>query len=127
MVPWVQHKNEPNVLFLTYESLKSDPKTAIIAVAHFLGSVYVKKIENLQILESILDHTSFTRMSKDQSRWSNQRPAHMTTFIRKGEVGDWKSHFSASQAQQLTQKFREKTTGTEAADLWSQEIVDLIF
>ncbi|NEP59527.1 MAG: sulfotransferase domain-containing protein [Symploca sp. SIO2G7] len=127
LVPWIQHKNEPNVLFLTYESMKIDPKAAIIAIAHFLGSAYVKKIENLQILESILDHTSFTRMSKDQSRWSNQRPDHMTNFIRKGEVGDWKSHFSAAQAQQLTQKFREKTTGTEAANLWSQEILDFRF
>jgi len=51
----------------------------------------------------------------------------LTTFIRKGEVGDWKSHFSASQAQQLTQKFREKTKGTEAANLWSQGILDFRF
>lgn len=120
LVPWVQHKNEPNVLFLTYEAMKSDPKAAIIAIADFLGSAYVKKIENTQVLESILDHTSFTRMSKDQSRWSSQRPADMPPFIRKGKVGDWKSNFSVSQIQQLTQKFRERTAGTEAANLWSQ-------
>ncbi|NES22427.1 MAG: sulfotransferase domain-containing protein [Symploca sp. SIO3E6] len=127
LIPWVEQKNKPNVLFLTYEVMKSDPKAAIIDLAHFLGHAYVKKIENLQILESVLDHTSFARMSKDQSRWSSQRPAHLTNFIRKGEVGDWKSHFSAAQAQQLTQKFREKTKGTEAANLWSQEILDFRF
>lgn len=47
----------------------------------------------------------------------------MTTLIRKGEVGDWKSHFSASQIQQLTQKFRERTAGTEATTLWNREIL----
>ena len=56
-------------------------------------------------------------MIKNQSRWSSQRQAHMNPFIRKGEVGDCKSYFSASQTLQLIQKFRGKTTGTESANL----------
>ncbi|NEP13724.1 MAG: sulfotransferase domain-containing protein [Symploca sp. SIO2C1] len=118
LVPWIEHKHELNVLCLTYEAMKSDPKAAIIAIATFLGAAYIKKVENRRILESILDHTSFTRMSKDQSRWSSERPNHLPPFIRKGEVGDWKSHFSASQTQKLTQKFRQRTAGTEAATIF---------
>ncbi|NEQ37849.1 MAG: sulfotransferase domain-containing protein [Okeania sp. SIO3I5] len=118
LLGWVQHKNDENVLFLTYESMKNNPKINIIAIAKFLGDNYAEKIENPQILESILEHTSFTRMSKNQSRWSSQRPDNMAPFIRKGKVGDWKSHFSASQTQRLSQKLRMKTAGTEAENLW---------
>jgi hypothetical protein len=118
LLPWVEHKHDRNVLFLTYEAMKSDPKAAIMAIAEFLGSDYMKKIENQQILDNILEHTSFARMSKNQSRWSSQRPADMPPFIRKGKVGDWQSHFSPAQTQQLTEKFQAKTQGTEAANLW---------
>ena len=118
LIPWVHHKNDDHVLFLTYESMKSNPKAAIVSIAKFLGSNYVKKVENIQILDNILEHTSFKRMSLDQSRWSSQRPSDMPPFIRQGEVGDWKSHFSVSQTQRLAQKFRTMTKNTEAATLW---------
>ncbi|MGD1805336.1 sulfotransferase domain-containing protein [Dapis sp. BLCC M126] len=118
LLSWVEHKNDQNVLFLTYESMKNNPKINIIAIAKFLGDNYVEKIENPQIIESILDHTSFTSMSKNQSRWSSQRPANMTPFIRQGKVGDWKSHFSVAQTQRLSQKLRMRIAGTEAENLW---------
>ncbi len=118
LLSWVQHKNDENVLFLTYESMKNNPKINITAIAEFLGDNYVEKIENPQIIESIIYHTSFNSMSKNQSRWSSQRPANMTPFIRKGKVGDWKSHFSVSQTQRLSQKLRIITAGTEAETLW---------
>lgn len=118
LVPWMQHKNDVNVLFLTYESMKANLKAAILEIANFLGSPYAEKLKNTQILESILEHTSFTRMSQDQSRWSSQRPPQMSPFIRKGKVGDWKSHFSVSQTQRLSEKFRIKTAKTEAQTLW---------
>lgn len=101
--------------------MKSNPKDAIISIASFLGSSYVEKVENNKILENILEHTSFASMSQNQSRWSSQRLANLTPFIRKGEVGDWKSHFSASQTQRLTQKFKARTKNTKAATLWENE------
>ncbi len=118
LLSWVQHKNDQNVLFLTYESMKNDPKMNIIAMGKFLGDNYLEKIANPQILESILHHTSFTSMSQNQSRWSSQRPVNMTPFIRQGKVGNWKSHFSVSQTQRLSQKLKMKTAGTEAKNLW---------
>ena len=119
LLPWIQHKNDANILFLTYEEMKEDLRAAIKKIAVFLGDIYMNKIDNIQILENIIEYASFSSMSKNQSRWSSQRPDRMTPFIRKGEVGDWKSHFSASQTRQLMQKFRERTAGTEAAKLWS--------
>ncbi len=120
LIPWINHKQDTNVLFLTYEGMKSNLKQEIIRIARFLGSSYVKKVANNKILASILEHTNFTSMSQNQSRWSSQRPANMTPFIRKGEVGDWRSHFSVNQTQRLTEKFQARTKNTEAAtSLWN--------
>ncbi|MGB3511301.1 MAG: sulfotransferase domain-containing protein [Microcoleaceae cyanobacterium] len=118
LLSWVKHKHDQNVLFLTYEFMKYDTKTAIMKIAKFLGNNYLEKVEKTEIIENILHHTSFTSMSKNQSRWSSKRPDNMTPFIRKGKVGDWQSHFSVSQTQRLSQKFREITKNTEAENLW---------
>ena len=118
LISWVSHRDDDNVLFLTYESMKQNPKIAIISIASFLGSDYAHKVTNNQILNNIIQHTSFTSMSQNQSRWSSNRPANMTPFIRKGEVGDWKHHFSDSQMKRLSQKFIARTKNTEAATLW---------
>ena len=118
LIPWLNHKQDANVLFLTYEGMKSNLQQEIIRIARFLGSSYVQQVANNKILTSILEHSSFTSMSQNQSRWSSQRPANMTPFIRKGEVGDWRSHFSMDQTQRLIQKFQARTKNTEAATLW---------
>lgn len=118
LLPWIENKGARNILFLTYESMKDDPRAAIIEIANFLGEEYIKKVKNLEILESTVEHTSFSQMSKNQARWSSQRPDQAAPFVRKGKVGDWQSHFSDSQIQRLSQKFRERMAGTEAVTLW---------
>lgn len=118
LIPWINNRNDSNFMLITYEFMKSNPHDAILKIARFLGSKYVEKVTDREILQNIIKHTSFDSMSKNQSRWSSQRLAHMTPFIRKGEVGDWKSHFSAKQIQRLTQKFQARTKNTKAASLW---------
>lgn len=118
LLSWYPHRNKPNILCLTYEQMKANPEWAVIKIARFLGPVYLEKVQDPQILERILMHTSFARMSQNQSRWSSQRPANMAPFIRKGEVGDWKNHFSAKQIQRLGEKFYATTAGTEIPAEW---------
>ena len=57
-------------------------------------------------------------MKKDQQRWSSKRPENMPSFIRKGEIGDWKNYFSPEQKQRLTEKFMMRTAGTELKNIW---------
>lgn len=102
LLPWSEHKNDDNVLFLTYEQMKADPKKAIIQIANFLGDYFADKIQNQEVLQKVLDQSSFESMSQDQERWSSKRPAHMTPFIRRGKVGDWKNYFSPEQVKRLT-------------------------
>ncbi|NEQ41477.1 MAG: sulfotransferase domain-containing protein [Okeania sp. SIO3I5] len=118
LVPWYEHKDDNNVLFLTYEEMKYNPQKAVFKIATFFGSKYVETLKNEQVLNQIMTHSSFENMSKKQERWSSKRPENMPSFIRKGKVGDWKNYFSPEQTKRLMDKFKMRTLGTGLANLW---------
>lgn len=63
---WYERRNDPNVLFLTYEGLKVDPKGHVLKIAEFLGTQYKDKLENdSQMLEKIVKHSSFDYMKEN--------------------------------------------------------------
>ena len=119
LLGWYKNSDDRNILFLTYEQIKADTAKVVLRIAEFLGPRYLEQVKDKEILNRILDHCSFQKMSQDQNRWSSQRPDNMTPFIRRGEVGDWKNHFSSEQFQRLTEKLVTKTKGTKLASLWA--------
>ncbi|MDJ0716441.1 MAG: sulfotransferase domain-containing protein [Prochloraceae cyanobacterium] len=123
LLSWYEHKNDSNVLFLTYEYLKENTREGIIKIAYFLGDKCLNTANNPENLNNIILQSSFENMSKNQSRWhSTKRPENMPPFIRKGQVGDWKNHFSSEQIKRLTEKFITRTKGTEISNLWKDII-----
>eukprot|EP01025_Chloroclados_australasicus_P046938 TRINITY_DN519_c0_g1_i1.p2 TRINITY_DN519_c0_g1~~TRINITY_DN519_c0_g1_i1.p2 ORF type:complete len:137 (-),score=14.38 TRINITY_DN519_c0_g1_i1:353-763(-) len=113
MLGWLPHLNEPNVLFVTYESLITDVAAGIKKIGHFLGGEYAQTVEDRSILESIVHHQDFKTMKANASRWRSPRSAAKgKSFMRKGEVGDWKNYLSEEQSRRLDEKYAEKTKGT---------------
>ena len=123
LVPWYAHRDDDNLLFLTYEQMKADPAEAIVAIGEFLGPASAQTVRNPDTLARIVQHSSFDSMRKDPDRWSSTRPAGMPAFIRKGLVGDWVEQFSREQARRLAEKFAERAQGTDLETLWP-EILD---
>jgi hypothetical protein len=126
LLSWLPRAAEPNVLFLTYESMLARPPAAVAAIGKFLGgentSVGASTLADPELIERVAQASSFDRMRVDQRRWSSQRPANMPEFVRKGVVGDWANHFSAAQARRLAERFVERTRGTGAEHLWSEVV-----
>ncbi|MEL4894930.1 sulfotransferase domain-containing protein [Crocosphaera sp. Alani8] len=118
LVPWYEHKEDENVLFFTYESMKDDLKSIILKIGDFLGNDYLETIKNEDFLSKIIINSSLKNMKKDQQRWSSKRPKNMPPFVHKGKVGSWKDYFSPQQQQRLTEKFITKTAGTGLENLW---------
>ncbi len=118
LVAWYHHKEDENVLFITYESMKNDLKAIIIKIANFLESDYLKCLNNEEIFNKIIINSSLENMKKDQQRWSSKRPENMPQFVRKGEIGDWKNHLSSEQKQRLMEKFMMRIAGTELKNIW---------
>jgi hypothetical protein len=113
---WLEHKGDPNVLFLTYEDMRRDTRAAILKVATFLDpAVYPARLlaNNEKMLQAVLHHSSLDSMKKDPGRWSSTRPAAHTPFIRKGSVGDWEELLTDQQATQLDRRMKETCSAEE--------------
>ncbi|KAL1414126.1 hypothetical protein MTO96_000945 [Rhipicephalus appendiculatus] len=145
---WYERRNDPNVLFLTYEDLRKDTSVHVLQIATFIGEERAKKLkENPELLRSVLEKSSMDYMKKNlsNSRQSprrdfsnspqikNLRPELLKGlhnlmeftkiprtghFVRKGQVGDWRNHFSQEQIQRMKQRIADTTAGPELMNLW---------
>ena len=114
VLSWWAHKDDNNVLFLKYEDMKKDLPSVVSRIANFIGQKISK-----ELIDQIASKTTFANMKKDSSanyEWMNKyRRSCGTNFMRKGEVGDWKNHFSPEQAARLDAVYdkRMKVTGID--------------
>ncbi|KAL3882635.1 hypothetical protein ACJMK2_028959 [Sinanodonta woodiana] len=119
--PWWKHvlefwqkKDEENVLFLKYEDLKKDLEGSIRRIAEFLD----KPLSDLDV-KKIAYHCQFENMKKNDSTnfsWGTKLGILDLTesqFMRKGEVGDWRSHFNQDTNEQINKmiSFRFHNSG----------------
>lgn len=119
---WWNARNRDDVLFLFYEDMLDDPAAAVKSIGEFVGVPL-----SPERIEEVVKETSFTAMvrracfagsgyrcvglrtdavlqKKDpQSNYSINksqfRKDDAQNFMRKGEIGDWKTHFSAEQSE----------------------------
>ena len=115
LISWYKRKDDENVLFITYESMKADSYRSIMVIADFLE---VESFKNKKIIDSIIKYSSFEAMQKNQTRWASLRSDTVEPFIRKGVVGDWVNYFTPKQTRRLLEKFFYKTKGTGIDNLW---------
>ncbi len=120
VLSWFVRRADANMLFLSYEEMKAEPAAAVVRVGDFLGLELGACVHDAQVLARIVEHSSFDAMAKDQGRWSSARPAEMPPFVRKGEVGDWRNHFSAEQTRRLLKRFAESPQARALQALWPE-------
>ena len=90
---WAKRKH-PNVCLLFFEDMKTDLATNVRKVAKFLG----KELTDENV-EALVDHLSFKKM-KDNTAVNRKHDLEKPfftedgSFMRKGEVGDWKNYFT---------------------------------
>jgi len=106
-------RHHPNLLFLFYEDLKMDLAGQIEKVATFLG----KKLTADQI-EALVKHLSFDKFKSNPSvNYSELQESGYfkkdTQFIRKGQIGDWKNHFTDELNSRFEQWIKDNTEGTD--------------
>lgn len=147
LLSWYAHRNDPNVLFFTYEQLKKDTNFWTLKIADFMGDQYGKRLrEDSALLGKVIDASSLKNMQgifNDQMRTlvkdmlslspdkaiksmevyrdmlAHEEPLHEDEgFVRKGIVGDWKSHFTNEQLDEMKAWITEKTKGSDVMDLW---------
>ncbi|KAF6270085.1 sulfotransferase family 1C member 4 [Rhinolophus ferrumequinum] len=109
---WWEAKDQHRILYLFYEDLKMNPKHEIRKLAEFIG----KNLDD-EVLDKIIHHTSFDIMKQNPMANYSSIPTEImnhsiSPFMRKGEVGDWKHHFTVAQNERFDEDYKKKMANT---------------
>ncbi|XP_052066939.1 sulfotransferase 1B1-like isoform X2 [Mytilus californianus] len=101
-------KDFPGMIFNCYfEEMKKDNTGEIQRLANFLGIPCTEKI-----IENIAETTSFNHMQKNKLDMTEVISGKGFIY-RKGEIGDWKNHFTVAQNErfdvQYTERFKDSS------------------
>ncbi|GIY75911.1 sulfotransferase family cytosolic 1B member 1 [Caerostris darwini] len=71
LLSWYKHKDESNILFLTYEYMKADPRGACLKIAKFIEESYYKNLiaNNESILKKVMEYSSVDFMKATVDRF----------------------------------------------------------
>lgn len=110
ILPWWQaSQKDDRILFLKYEDMKHDHAGNVAKLASFLDIQ-----ADSQLIEKVVALSSFQSMTSNETTnfdWVPQK-ADKPKHFRKGDIGDWRNHFSEAQSQQMDTLFMEKMKGT---------------
>ncbi|XP_054882280.1 sulfotransferase 6B1-like isoform X2 [Poeciliopsis prolifica] len=101
---WNRRMDDPNVLLVTFEALKQDLSAGIRQISSFLGF----SLTEAQV-QQVAAGSTFNAMKESSARSHGNMG---NVIFRKGEVGDWRNHFSPEQNREMDQAFSKHLAGT---------------
>ena len=109
---WNKYRNNPNVMFVHFEDMKTNLEAAVRNLAAFIG----KSLTDDKI-NDIVKYCEFDNMKQIMAKTSDTFiKAKISPFMRKGSVGDWKNYFSQEQSDFIDTKY-EATIQKEGIQL----------
>ena len=95
---WQKYRDNPNFLFLQYESMKLDPHRVVRMIAEHCDKPLTEEQVN-----TVVHHTRFEEMKTNPMMSITYNP----NFFRKGIVGDWRNYFSTDQ-HSIVEKYEKE-------------------
>ncbi|XP_077523874.1 amine sulfotransferase-like [Amblyomma americanum] len=134
-------KDEPNVLFVTYENLMEDTRGTILKLANFLGDHYARELEeDDQAFRTLLSRCAAERMRdtmiahldkntqpefqialdrlKETCKSGHNGDSAKYNLVREARVGGWKKHFTPEQLQRTEAAVKNAEKKSPVMDLW---------
>ncbi|XP_065289743.1 sulfotransferase 1C2-like [Dermacentor albipictus] len=133
-------RDRANVLFLTYEQLKREPRETVLKLARFLGDRHGRIIEDdgNGLLDRILELSSPSSMKSVivmnllSKEWEVMMTRNNMTckdgyggdckkygIVRNAKIGDWKNYFKPDQLQRFEAKIRAEGEKVSFMNLWA--------
>uniref|UniRef100_UPI00358EA902 sulfotransferase 1C2-like isoform X1 n=1 Tax=Myxine glutinosa TaxID=7769 RepID=UPI00358EA902 len=108
---WWSLRKQPNIFFLFYEAMKKDLGYEAGRLASFLGrDLSPEAMKNL--VEQLSFNSMKTNMDEKIPNFKTVAGFSFKQFIRKGQVGDWKNHFTVAQNEVMDQLIADQLKGT---------------
>ncbi|XP_073483240.1 amine sulfotransferase-like isoform X1 [Aquarana catesbeiana] len=105
---WYNHKDAYNILFLKYEDMIKDLRSVAKKISTFLGI----KLDD-KAMDIVIKKASFKEMKTDPLANKENMPEkvidkRLGSFMRKGQVGDWKNMMTVAQSETFDKLLQEK-------------------
>ncbi|KAE8601669.1 hypothetical protein XENTR_v10013757 [Xenopus tropicalis] len=113
-ITWNKHIDDENVLILTFEEMKEDLYKAVKKISTFFGFSLTE-----EQVQYISDKGTFKSMKEKSDKTHGN---FGKVLFRKGDVGDWKNHFSEAQSKEMDAKFEACLAGTKLGNLLKYDI-----
>ncbi|XP_055981290.1 amine sulfotransferase-like [Sorex fumeus] len=116
---WYEHRHKFNILFLSYEKMKKDLKSAVQTLCNFLG----KELSEDDV-DAVVRQATFKNMKSDsRANYNDILKNEVGTkseghFLRKGTIGDWKNHFTVAQSERFDIIFQKKMKDIPLKFIW---------
>ncbi|XP_053565241.1 sulfotransferase 6B1 [Bombina bombina] len=105
---WNKRADDKNVLIMIYEEMKEDLVAAVRKISTFFG---------MSLTEDQVDLIAHRGVFKNMKEKSTGTYGEFgQALFRKGDVGDWKNHFSEAQSQAMDAKFQQCLAGTKVGE-----------
>ncbi|NP_991183.1 sulfotransferase family 1, cytosolic sulfotransferase 4 [Danio rerio] len=103
---WQKKRSYPNMLYMFFEDLSEDTGREVNRLCSFLGLS-----TSVQEKEKITKGVQFDAMKQNTLINHVTIPfldCKISPFMRKGKVGDWKSHFTVAQNERFDEVYKQK-------------------
>ncbi|XP_032848765.2 amine sulfotransferase [Tyto alba] len=115
---WYSHAEDFNILFLTFEEMKKDLRSAVLKICDFLD----RKLSEEEV-DSVVRQATFENMRKDPRANYENLPDDIIdkdkgSFLRKGTVGDWKNLMTVAQNERFDNVLGEKIKTLPIKFIW---------
>ncbi|XP_066463846.1 amine sulfotransferase-like [Eleutherodactylus coqui] len=115
---WYTHKEDFNILFMTYEEMKKDLRSAVLKICKFVGINLDEKA-----IDIVVEKATFKNMKHDPLSNYTFIPNDILDkskgeFLRKGIVGDWKNIMTVAQSERFDKVYKEKMGDLPINFLW---------
>ncbi|KAM5165853.1 amine sulfotransferase-like isoform 1-T1 [Callospermophilus lateralis] len=117
---WYEHRHDFNILFMSYEDMKKDLRSAVLKICRFL-----EKELSEEVVDTVVKQASFQNMKTNpQANYNDIVKQEMGVrnnegnFLRKGTIGDWKHHFTVEQNERFDQIFQREMKDFPLKFIW---------